>query len=335
MAKSRERIKAFSIDFNWGEGGPNEFAPPGMYVQASPREHLRWYRDLGVNTIQTFCVSCCGYAWFGSDVAPVQPGMKGDFLKEITELAHKESMRVMGYFCVGANTYWGQTNPELSYGIPNKPHIPFTTGYLDYLCAAIEEALTKTDINGFMIDWVFNLDYDLNARSCWLDCEKKMFEELMDETFPGKEALDTNEEMEFHSRAVDRCWARIHKTAKSVRPNCIIWLSCHAPDNSQVADSKMLREVDWLMNEHPDPLKLDNMCKITGTRTQIIQCLCGWGAEHDAGKVVKDFRYRDVGIFGFAMPDKETTLPPTRSDDSKIAANARNIEILRQAFQEL
>src|SRR3972149_1184450 len=80
-----ERIKAFCIDFNWGSEG---FAPPGMYASASAKEHVEWYRQLGVNTIQTFCVSCPGYAWYRSEVAPVQPGMKGDFLNEITALGH-------------------------------------------------------------------------------------------------------------------------------------------------------------------------------------------------------------------------------------------------------
>ena len=83
-----------------------------VYAQADPRAHLQWYRELCANTIQTFCVSCCGYAWYRSEVAPVQPGMKGDFLKEITALAHAEGMQVMGYFCVGANTWWGETHPD-------------------------------------------------------------------------------------------------------------------------------------------------------------------------------------------------------------------------------
>ena len=94
-AGSTKRIKAFCIDFNWGPGGPNTFAAPGVYTQASPEKHVKWYRDLGANTIQTFCVSCCGYAWFRSDVAPVQPGMKGDFLKEVTHLGHKHGMKAL------------------------------------------------------------------------------------------------------------------------------------------------------------------------------------------------------------------------------------------------
>ena len=86
-------------------------------------------------------------------------------------------MRVMGYFCVGANTLWGQKHPDLSYGIPSKPHIPFTREYLDYLCAEIKDALSRTGMDGFMIDWVWNPG-DLEGEPLrWLDCEQRMYRE--------------------------------------------------------------------------------------------------------------------------------------------------------------
>jgi len=331
-----ERIKAFCVDFNWGPGGPNGFAAPGVYAKADPKVHLKWYKALGVNTIQTFCVNCCGYAWYkDSKVAPVQPGLAHDFLKELTERAHADGMKVMGYFCVGANTYWGRTHPDLSYGTPSHPHIPLTTQYLDYLCASIKDALMRTKIDGFMIDWVFNLSYRPGARSKWLACEQEMYKELMGEPFPGKDKIDEKREIEFHRRAVERCWTRIRKAAKSRRPDCVIWLSCHDLSHPQVAGSKMFREVDWLMNEHPDPVRLEAVRKTAGPRTRIIQCLCGWGAKHDAAKVTRDPRFADVGFYGFAWPDAKTTLPPTleqAGDNERLVGNARNIEALRMVF---
>ena len=67
---ARERVKAFCIDFNWGPGGENGFAPPGMWADADPAAHVRWYKRLGANTIQTFCVSCNGYAWYRGGKVP-------------------------------------------------------------------------------------------------------------------------------------------------------------------------------------------------------------------------------------------------------------------------
>jgi hypothetical protein len=59
-----EVIKAYDLDFNWGPGGPNGFARPGLWAEADPARHVAWYKMLGANVIQTFCVSCNGYAWY-------------------------------------------------------------------------------------------------------------------------------------------------------------------------------------------------------------------------------------------------------------------------------
>ncbi len=334
-----QRIKAFCIDFNWAPGGPNGFAAPGGFAQADPQVHFQWYQDLGVNTIQTFCVSCNGYAWFRqSAVAPVQPGLKHDFLPELAELAHRHGMRVMGYFCVGANTYWGQKHPDQSYNTPAGPpsaiHIPLTNQYVDYLAASIRDALSKTPIDGFMLDWVFSpphlLGHERQPR--WLECEKQMYAELYGRPFPGKDEINAKIALQFQRRAVDRCWTRIRAAAKSAKPDCILWLSCFDLRDPQVAGSRMFREVDWLMNENPDPTSLAAVRKEKGPHTKIIQCLCGWGG-HDPRRIVGRPEYADLGFYGFAAADLATTLPP-RSIAQHVgpAENVRNIEILRDVF---
>jgi hypothetical protein len=333
----RERIKAFCVDFNWGSGGPNGFAAPGVFARANARKHYEWYKALGVNTIQTFCVSCCGYAWYRSEVAPVQPGMKGDFLKEITALAHKDGVKVMGYFCVGANTYWGQTHPELSYGTPSAIHIPLTTEYLDYLCACIKDALSKTEIDGFMLDWVFNPPcppHQSAGEIKWLECEKQMYRELFGAAFPETDKVDEAMVVEFCRRAVARCWRRIYQTAKSVKPDCIIWLSCFDLSHPQVVGSEMFRQADWIMNETPEPSKLDAVMGTVGPHTKVIQCIVGGSTQYDASLVIDDPKYSSVGLYGFApWPDEETTLPPTNPQGATQVNIARNIEKVRKAFR--
>ncbi len=334
-AADGERIKAFCIDFNWGPGGPNGFAPPGMFAQADPKAHFEWYKALGVNTIQTFCVSCDGYAWYReSGVAPVQPGLKHDFLKELTELGHRRGMRVMGYFCVGANTVWAEKHPDQSYGAPSAVHIPFTKVYLDYLSASIKDALTKTGIDGFMIDWAFSPPMPgRKGEVLWLDCEQEMYAELFGRPFPGKEKIDAKETMEFQRRALDRCWQRIHEAAKGCKPDCIIWLSCYNLRDAQVVGSRMFREVDWLMNEHPDLASLAAVEKEKGPRTTIVQCLCGWGDQHDPRRLVSDPKYAGIGLYGYARADVQTTVPPEGTDENaQDRANARNIERLREIY---
>ncbi len=323
-AKPNARIKAFCIDFNWGPGGPNDFAGPGVFASASAKQHFRWYREMAVNTIQTFCVSCIGYSWYRGSVAPVMPGMQGDFLKEITHLAHGAGMRSTGYFCVGANTWWGQHQPRLSHGAPSAPHIPLTTEYLDYLCREMEDALKTVEIDGYMIDWVWNV------KPRWIECERRMYRELMGEPFPGVKQVTAEQTGQFGRRAVDRAWGRIRDAAKSVRPEVILWLTCNNLRDPQVTGSRMLREIDWLMNEHPDPASLEETRRTVGPHPVLIQTICGWGDQHNAAKLMRDPRCNDAGLYGFAKPDTGTTLPP---DDN--SGNARNIAIMRRAFQTL
>ena len=169
-----EPIKAYNLDFNWGEGGPNAFAEPGLWADANPQEHIQWYRDMGVNVIQTFIVSCNGYAWYKNGVVPEQPGLKHDFLPEMVRLGHENGIKVMGYLCIGSNTRWGMENPDYSYGYPADRHIPYTRKYLDYLDELIRDAVQKTGIDGFMIDWVWQPSRKENGDR-WIQSEKDLF----------------------------------------------------------------------------------------------------------------------------------------------------------------
>ncbi len=330
-----DRIKSFCVDFNWGPGGPNGFPAPGTFSQADPAVHYQWYKDLGVNVIQTFCVSCNGYAWYaGSAVAPVQPGLKHDFLRELTDLAHRDGKRVMGYFCVGANTFWGQKHPDQTYGTPSAIHIPFTTEYLDYLEASIKDALTKTGIDGFMLDWAFSPPLLMEEKDVrWLPCEQKMYLELFGRPFPGKEQLNAKETLEFQRSALARCWQRIRQAAKSTHPKCILWLSCFDLSHPQIVGSDMLREADWVMNETPTPEKLDATRQMVGPTTRLIQCVSGGSTEYDASKVLDNPKYQEVGLYGFApFPDVKSTLPPDPPQDATQTNIQANIEKLRRVY---
>jgi len=180
-------IKAYCLDFNWAATGRKRkpFAAPGTWAGADPAQHVAWYKAMGANVIQTFCVSCNGYAWYKNGVVPEQPKLKYDFLPEVVKLGHKEGMLVFGYFCIASNPRWGQEHPDLSYGTPTTYHLPYTDEYLAYLSAAIGDAVRKTGIDGFMIDWVWQPKRD-STKGMWLECEKKLYAQLTGEAFPER-----------------------------------------------------------------------------------------------------------------------------------------------------
>jgi hypothetical protein len=327
-------IKAYNLDFNWGEGGPNAFAAPGLWADANPEEHIKWYKDMGVNTIQTFIVSCNGYAWYKDSVVPTQPGLKHDFLPEMVRLGHEEGIKVMGYLCIGSNTRWGMENPEYSYGYPADRHIPFTKKYLEYLDSVIRDAVKNTGIDGFMIDWFYQPNRDSNGGK-WLNSEKLRFEELMGESFPGEDSLSDEVYNEYSRKAIAACWDVIHNAAKETNPDCIIWLTCFDIAHPHIVNSKMFQEIDWLMNEEGDLNKIDSIKNMVGKNTRLITCLANWNKK-DAKTVVIDAQKTGVGLYGFVKPDDNSLLPPisyylSMPIDS-FSGDARNIATLSRAY---
>jgi hypothetical protein len=333
-AEEPPQTKAFCIDFNWGPKGVNAFSGPGYWAKADPEEHVRWYKDLGCNVIQTFAVSCNGYAWYKNGVVPEQPGLAHDFLTEMVQLGHQNGMMVFGYFCVGANTKWGQDHPDLSYGIPSAPHIPFTRTYLDYLSASIQDALKKTKMDGFMIDWVWNPDGPLR----WMDCEKQMYQELMDEPFPGTGALTPDQELSFRRKSIDRCWRSIREAAKGTDPNCIIWLSCNQLTHPDIAGSSLLKDVDWIMNEAPDSGQLDSLKEHFGPHARRLQCMVGWPG-HNPKKILTSPQASSIDIYGFAAPLANSLPLPVSEYLSKpidsFTGNDRNIAVFARYFNHI
>jgi hypothetical protein len=297
------QIKAFCVDFNWYQG---VFAPPGHWADASPEEHVRWYEALGCNTIQTFCVSCNGYAWFNNGFVPAQPGLKHDFLTDVVRLGHERGMIVTGYFCAGANSKWGHEHPGLSYGTPPAPHIPFTDTYLEYLSRSMEVAIRRTGLDGYMIDWVWNPSDKVRANG-WIESEQKLFTQLMSKTFPASGTPSKQDQLAYERRAIERCWEQIRNARNRANPHCMLWLSCSNLTDPTVGGSRMLRECDWVMNEAPELKLLESARSMAGRNTRLIQDLVGW-VQHDARSFLENPANRALDFYGFAEP-RDRSLP--------------------------
>jgi len=338
--ESEQPIKAYDIDFNWGEGGPNGFAAPGLWADANPADHVNWYADLGCNVIQSFAVSCNGYAWYKDGIVPEQPGLKYDFLTEQVKLAHQKNMKVFGYFCAGSNTRWGLEHPGLSYGIPSNPHIPYTSTYIDFLCASIRDAIKKTNMDGVFIDWLWNPGATMEPYPPlkWLDCEKMMYRELMKRPFPGKEKITPEVELQFRRKAIDRCWKKIRATVKKTKPDCIIWLTSCQLTSRDIAGSDMLKQVDWVLNEAGDIATTESVRKMLGPHTRLVTCLANWNGQ-DPAKVIPAAIKAKVGLYGFTKPVSGSLMPPVDYYLSKpvdsLQGVERNIAVLARAYKNL
>jgi hypothetical protein len=321
--RGRKVVKAFCIDFNWGDHGAAE---PGLFAQADPQEHVRWYQDLGANVIQTFCVSYNGYAWYPSEVAPVTPGLKyPNFLGDMVKLGHQAGLKVMGYYTLGANPHWEARHPERVHRDDSDYiKIPFTLEYLDYFCRSVADTLQQVAIDGFMVDWVRPPQH-----KHWLPCEREMYRQLLGEKFPASGSPPKDVVLEFDRRAIERAWRYLKRTVHATR-RVIIWTNHPFVEAEKPLweGHPLLQEVDWVLNESPEAAWLDWLRARVGPETLIVQNLCGWEG-HDAN-LWRQLAPQVFGLYGFAKADAQTTLPT-----DNVPANIKNIQLLREAYHSL
>jgi hypothetical protein len=350
--KVPDQIKAYCIDFNWAHKGRSikPFAYPGQWADADPAEHVAWYKAIGANVIQTFAVSCNGYAWYKDGFIPEQPGLKHDFLREMVRLGHKEGMLVFGYFCAAANVKWVIDNPDLNYpqtieekrGMPQstraKKCVVYTDEYLEYISKAVKCAVSTTGIDGFMIDWLWMPQRNTMKKGGqlpWIQAEKDLYQQLMGEPFPGEEKLTKQQEIAYSRKAIERCWDAIRSAAKEANPNCIIWLTVSHMKHEHVKGSKLFKEADWLMNEGGAMEVSDHLKAMIRPETELISCLAAWNAK-DPLKVIPEAEANGIGLYGFCKPsnnrdslvqlDKFMHLPfaELKGDQKNISALARS-----------
>jgi hypothetical protein len=66
-----KEIKAYDIDYNWGPGGVNGFAKPGLWADADPAKHI------GMIGPQTRRITCLAN-WNGQDPIQIVPAALND-----------------------------------------------------------------------------------------------------------------------------------------------------------------------------------------------------------------------------------------------------------------
>ncbi len=153
-----ENIRAYSLDFNWGEG--RRFAQPGRWSSADPAEHVAWYKAIGANVIQTFAVSCNGYAWYKNGVVPEQPGL-------LTCLAHwnrQDATSVVPQALDAGVGLYGFTRPRTDGGlVPLEPVLSRSVGALrgdDRNIAVLARAYHGVSLNAVWKDGVTFVETD-------------------------------------------------------------------------------------------------------------------------------------------------------------------------------
>jgi hypothetical protein len=309
----KQPIRAFCLDFNLQILSRNfvfEYAPPGHWADVDPAAHVDWYKEFGANCIQTFVLSCNGYAWYKGGPIPEQPGLQHDFLTELAQLAHQKRMLVFGYYPLDVNILYGEQHPDERYyqsvyaGIPKAYHIPYTTNYIDYICASVADVLKRTEIDGLLLDQVFNVSGYVSGE--WLECEQAMYREILGKPFPGAENLSASEIADFRRWSADRLLYRLCSTIRRAKPDCLIWIN-------GMDWAYEFPKADWYLNEPMDLSQItEARYRLAGLPHRYLQTMVGW-ASHDPRIVIANTNNLGMDFYGF-MELVNGSMPPPVSD---------------------
>ncbi len=195
-------------------------------------------------------------------------------------------------------------------------------------------------MDGIMLDWFYNPGggKDPMPPLRWMPCEQVMFKELMNKSFPGKDKITPDIELDFRRRAIDRAWKQIREITKKTKPHCIIWLTAYDVNSKEYAGSTLLKEVDWLMNEAGDISRTKAMRKLVRSDTKLITCLADWNKQ-DPAEIVPVAIKEKVGLYGFTKPVIGSMMPPVDYYLSKsiesLKGDERNLAVLARAYNKL
>ena len=203
----------------------------------------------------------------------------------------------------------------------------------------MEDALRRTDIDGFMVDWLWNPKDEVRKaqnKGQWLACDKRLFETLVGKPFPADGRPSAADRLVYERKAIERRWRRIHDTAKRVKPDCVVWISCCNVLDPVLQGTSVLKEADWFMDESGSPEKMQKIVGLLGPHTQPILCLVGWGDAHNTRKVLADTANARYGIYGFMAPGADSLPLPMAQYLSQPAehfkGNDRNVALLTRFF---
>ena len=157
----------------------------------------------------------------------------------------------------------------------------------------------------------------------------------MGKPFPGIDALSEKDYNTYSRAAISTCWDVIYKAAKETNPDCKIWLTSFDITHPHIANSKMFKQIDWLMNEAGDMDGVQAVRNMVGEQTQLITCLAEWNGQ-DAAKVVPEAIKNGVGLYGFTKPGANSLLPPIAtyltSPIESFEGDDKNIGYLARVF---
>ncbi|HEY5587179.1 MAG TPA: alpha-amylase family protein [Ruminiclostridium sp.] len=161
---------------------------PDVGVDFNADEFVETLVKAHVESINIFAKCHHGMSYYPSKVGPAHPAMKQDILGEMISALHKKNIKCPIYTTVVWDEYAANEHPEWlqidSHGkiVGREPYgneytgwkwLCLNNGYMDYLCAQVQEIMDNYDADGLWFDIVMYSEDGCSCNNCIRDTIKK------------------------------------------------------------------------------------------------------------------------------------------------------------------
>lgn len=207
---------------------------PDVGTAFDKSEFQRTLREAAVDSITCFSLCHHGYSYHPTKVGTMHPALSFNLLRAQIDAAHEVGIRVPVYLSAGGNEFCAQTHPEWreinppgisprgaqSLFEPGFHKLCFNSGYLDHLCAMIEEVMVLfPDADGIFLDIV------LQRQCCCPNCLHDMFR-------LGLEPEREEDRQRFSRKVLERYYARTVEAVRKHDPGMPIFHNSGGIDRS-------------------------------------------------------------------------------------------------------
>lgn len=198
---------------------------PGIGSRFDGNAFGRAFRDAHVDSVTVFSKCHHGLSYHPTQIGQRHPGLSFDLLRAQIDALHAHKIKAPIYLSAQWDELAASTHPEWriiaadgslphvsrSPGDPGWAYLDFASGYLDYLCAQVEEVMQRyPDGDGIFIDIAFQIDSISEAVKAGMNARQGM-----DWTNPADREVFCGETVQtFFDRITDA--VRKHDPAKPV-----------------------------------------------------------------------------------------------------------------------
>ena len=183
--KYKSSFRGYLIDHHSPE-------PPIVTLdKLNPEEYEKFYKEANINSLMVYTKDHWGYSYYDTKIGVKHPGLKLDYIDEVSRILKKNNIEFNAYYCLEYDTLAPKKHPEwairdkdgnavrlINPTVPAKWGMPcYETGYREYVLGQLKEIVENYHPDSLFLD-IFGKSL------CYCDKCKKKFKDTYGYNLP-------------------------------------------------------------------------------------------------------------------------------------------------------